>query len=268
MSINQLPTEIQPVLRMAKKIIIREYPDTKALFVIGSVADRTYNDESDIDLVCVKVYKPNLMRFLELEEKINLKNNSRKIQLIPFTQKQLSWHFDNSSTMAHSIQKGVIIYGDTNKIIQKFIKKELLLPKIEWMRYWFNHWLKRYEWARYSIRRKRRFHKKFCRKECHCDLFDDIARVTVNFCILYLETKGIVPTSKKQIIKNLKMYKLSILRIPPKIFRGIKLALKLSGKDRCLTLNEADKILLSAVWYKKQLSQALITGKSSKSLGV
>jgi len=81
------------------------------------------------------------------------------------------------------------------------------------------------------------------------------ARVTVNFAILYLETKGIVPVSKRQILKNIKK---SSLGLPKDSLEEIKLALKFSGKDKYLTLVQADKILSSANWLKKRLKRCIL----------
>lgn len=217
MSLKELPQDIQPLVNKIRRKILKEYLDTRALFVIGSMSDWSYGPDSDIDIVWIKIRKIKVKRLLELEEKLNYNIELRRIQLVPFTYKELSWHFNNSSTMAHSIQKGIIIYGARNRSIQKFLAKKLSLPKKEWMYYWLSHWLKKYEWARFSIRRERRFHKRFCKDRCHCSIFDDIARVAVNFGILYLETNGIVPISKRQIISN---FQRSDFRLPEDLLKG------------------------------------------------
>ena len=41
------------------------------------------------------------------------------------------------------------------------------------------------------------------------------------------------------------------------LFKGVKLALKLSGKDKYLTLKEAEKIMFSAHWLKRKLIKEL-----------
>jgi len=43
---------------------------------------------------------------------------------------------------------------------------------------------------------EKRFHEKFYKTKCSCGVLDDIARVAVNFAILFLETHQIVPLSQ------------------------------------------------------------------------
>lgn len=252
MNLGRLALDIQPIVKRIKKTITRNYPDTRGLIIIGSFADSTYKRDSDLDIVWIKIRKMKIDRFIEFEEKLNSNIAIRKIQLVPFTYKEFSWHFNNFSTMAHSIQRGIAIYGIKNKTIKRFLSKRLSLPKNEWMGYWFRHWLEKYKFARYTIRRNKRFHKKLCNTECYCNIFDNIARVVVNFSILYLETLGIVPVSKKQIVQNLTKF-----HLPLDILKGLKLSLRLSGKGKYLTLGEVGTILPAALWFKKRLYKAL-----------
>jgi len=76
--------------------------------------------------------------------------------------------------------------------------------------------------------------------------------VVVNFAILFLETKGIIPLSRDKILKNIKRFTPS-----ENIFKGIKLSLKLSGKGKYLTLKETEKIMFSAHWLKRKLVKEL-----------
>lgn len=253
MSISEVPAEFKSIIKKTRNLLLSEYKDTRGICLIGSIADGTYNESSDIDLIWIKSHLINYKRWFKIEDKLN-SNTNRKVQLVPFTSRKILWHFDCSSTMAHSIQKGIIIYGKRDRLISGLLSRNLSSPTKEWMDYWFEHWLKRYQWAKDSIKREKRFHKKFCKPGCHCSVFDDIARVTVNFAILLLETRQIIPLSKKQIIKNIKKY------TPPlsnNVLKGIKTALKFSGKDRFLSLKEADEISFSANWLKRNLSKAL-----------
>ena len=249
---KEIPKKFKTLIQKASNLILSKYKDTQAIFLIGSIADNSFNKFSDIDLVWVKSRKLNYKKQFKLEEELNSISDKPKIQLVPFTTKQLKWHFDNSSTMAHSIKEGIIIYHKENRLISNLLKKKLSLPEREWMKDWFQHWLIRFNWAKESIRREKRVHKKFCKDKCHCMIYDDIARVVVNFAILFLETKGIIPLSRNKILKNIK-------RFPPSenIFKGIKLALKLSNKDKYLTLKEAEKIMFSAHWLKRRLVKEL-----------
>jgi predicted nucleotidyltransferase len=248
----KIPVKFKTLIKKASNLLLSKYKDTKAIFLIGSIADNSYNKFSDIDLVWVKSRKLKYKKFFELKEKLNSISDYPKIQLVLFTPKQLKWHFDNSSTMAHSIKEGIIIYGKRNKLISNLLKRKLSLPKKEWMKDWFKHWLKQFSWTKNYIKEEKRFHKKFCKNKCHCMVNDDIARVVVNFSILYLETKGIIPLSKRQIFMKIKNFFL-----PTNVFQGIKLALKFSGKDRYLTLKEAKQILFSAHWFKRRLIKEL-----------
>lgn len=249
---KKIPAKFIKLITKVVNLLLSNYKDTKAIFLIGSVANSTYNKFSDIDLVWIKSRKLNYKKQFKLEEELNSISEKPKIQLVSFTTKQLKWHFDNSSTMAHSIQKGITIYGKRNKLISNLLKRNLSLPEKKWMKDWFKHWLRRFNFVKESIKREKRFHKKFCKNKCHCCIFDDIARVVVNFSLLYLETKGIIPLSKREIFKNIKRISFS-----ENVVKGIKLALKLSGKDKYLTLKEAEEILFAARYLKRNLIKAL-----------
>ena len=249
-----MPLKLKSIINKAGNLLLSEFKDTRAIVVIGSIADKTHNNSSDIDLVWIKNHRIGYKRQSGIENKLN-SYTYRKIQLIPFTIKQILWHFSSCSTMAHSIQQGIAIYGQKDRLILNLLKKELSLPTKGWMRHWFKHWFKRYQWAKESIKREKRYHRKFCKEKCDCTVFDDIARVAVNFAILYLETKGVVPVSKCQILKNIKK---SSLGLPEDSLGGIKLALKFSGKDKYLTLAQADKILSNANWFKKRLKRCIL----------
>lgn len=250
---KEVPSELRPFIKKAQRLLLSEYQDNRGIIIIGSIADGSYKKSSDIDIVWIKSHKPNYKRWFSIEEKLN-SSIDRKVQLVPFTTKQILWHFNSSSTMAHSIQQGIVIYGKRDKLISELLKRELSLPTKEWMKYWFKHWLKRYRWAEDSIKREKKYHQKYCKGKCDCTVFDDIARVAVNFAILYLETKKIIPVSKRQILNNIKK---SSLNLSQDVREGIKLALKFSGKDKYLTLTQADKISLTATWLKKNLKLKL-----------
>jgi len=104
--------------------------------------------------------------------------------------------------MAHSIKNGVIIY-EMDKFLQNLLKIPLSLPSKKWMREWFEHWNIYYRMGLKDKRRNKQQHKKYCKERCHCEIYDGLARAVVNFAILYLEFKGIIPLTKKTIIKNL-----------------------------------------------------------------
>ena len=76
---------------------------------------------------------------------------------------------------------------------------------------------------------------------------DTIARVCVNFAILYLEKKGVVPVSRRQISLRARQY------LSHKDFQGLELALKYSGKDKDIPLGKAEVILTTAPLLKSKL---------------
>ena len=251
---KQVPVQFRSIINKTIELLLTESKDSRGIFLIGSVTDGTNNASSDIDLVWIKSHKIGYKRWGKIEEKLNF-NKAQKVQLVPFSSKQIRWHFDCSSTMAHSIQKGILLYGRKDKLISILLKEELSLPTKEWMKHWFKHWLRKHQWAKDSIKREKRYHKKFCKGKCNCTVFDDIARITVNFAILYLETKNIVPVTKTQIVRNIKKSSSSLTK---NVLEGVKLALKFSGKDKYLTLKQADKISFSSNWFKSRLKRCIL----------
>ena len=162
MYISEVPAEFKSIIKKARSLLLSEYKDTRGICLIGSIADGTYNESSDIDLIWIKIHLIKYKRWFKIEDKLNF-NTNRKVQLVPFTYRKILWHFDCSSTMAHSIQKGIIIYGKRDRLISGLLSRNLSLPTKEWMDYWFEHWLKRYQWAKDAIKREKRLPKKFCK---------------------------------------------------------------------------------------------------------
>jgi predicted nucleotidyltransferase len=236
--------------------LLSHYKDTQGIIVIGSVADGTYKRTSDIDIVWMKSWPLDYKKQFRIEEDLE-RISDRKIQLVSFSTKQIRWHFQHSTTMAHAIQRGIVVYRKENGLISALVKKKLGHPTHEWMKFWFEHWQTRCRWAKDSIRREKRLRKKFCKDECICTFYDDIARVTANFAILYLETRDIIPLSKKQVMHHFKKCLAPRFTASTNVFKGLKLALELSGRDRFLKATEIDKILLCTKWLEKKLSKSL-----------
>lgn len=256
MKIKELPKKFESSVAEIASYLLSHYKDTRGIIVIGSVADGTYNKTSDIDLVWIKSRPLGYKKQFRIEEDLE-RISDRKIQLVPFSSKQIRWHFQHSTTMAHAIHKGIVIYGKENGLMSAFLKKKLGHPTQEWMKSWFEHWQTRYRWAKDSIRREKRFHKKFCKTECICTFYDDIARVAVNFAILYLETRNIIPLSKKRIMHYFEKCLSPRFTTSTNVLKGLRLALELSGRDRFLKTSEVDQILLCTNSLKKRLSKAL-----------
>ena len=139
-------------------LLLSQYKNTRGIVVIGSVADGTYNKTSDIDLVWIKNRPLGYKKQFRIEEDLE-RISERKIQLVPFSTKQIQWHFQHSTTMAHAIQKGIVVYIKENGLMSVLLKKKLGHPTQEWMKSWFEHWLTRYRWAKESIRREKKFTK-------------------------------------------------------------------------------------------------------------
>lgn len=93
--------------------------------------------------------------------------------------------------------------------------------------------------------------KKYCKKRCACEVTDVFARAVVNFAILYLETKGIVPTTKTQILGGF------LGADDVQLLRGIKLALKISRGKRNLRRKEVAAVSYAGEWLKESLQKSL-----------
>lgn len=255
MKIKELPKKFESSVAEIARRLLSHYKDTQGIIVIGSVADGTYNRTSDIDIVWMKSRPLDYKKQFRIEEDLE-RMSDRKIQLVPFSTKQIRWHFQHSTTMAHAIQRGIVVYRKENGPVSALVKKKLGHPSHEWMKSWFEHWKTRYRWAKDSIRREKRLHEKYCRNECVCIFFDDIARVTANFAILYLETHDIIPLSKKQIMHHFKNCLAPRFSASTSVLKGLKLALELSGRDLFLKATQIDEILPCTKWLEKKLSKS------------
>jgi len=228
-------------MKRVKDLLLRKFDDSLGLIVIGSYAEGSVSEGSDLDIVWIKSRKIPYDKISALQNELG-----DKIQLIVFSRRQLNYHFKNSTTMAHSIKKGIILF-DKAKLLAKLIKRDLDLPSREWMNRWFNHWLMFYRFGIMDRRRNRRFHRKYCRRRCYCEVGDYFARATVNFSILYLETKGIVPTTKREIWENCKKL------LPRRLLKGLKVSFKVYHQRRNLRSAEAEEVYQTASWLRRRL---------------
>lgn len=232
-------------ISQAKRKILKDYQDVLGLILIGSVAGGDYQKNSDIDIVCIKSRKTAWRKTFKLTEKL-----SDKIQLVEFSKKQVLEHFKYSTTMAHSIRNGIILYHKDG-FMDRLSKIRLSNPSKVWMRNWFKHWLRFYQMARWERRRNKRLHKKFCKGRCYCQVSDYLTRATVNFAILYLETQGIVPTTKRKITEGLEGIKNRKFRA------GLKISIVAHRQNRYLSKREANTVSYTANWLKTRLQMAL-----------
>ncbi len=239
----QAPSIFQTAIQEVKGKIPGAYPDTLGLVLIGSVAEGNFKSDSDVDIVWIKSRKLRFRKLYEFEDKLD-----KRIQLIPFTRRQLEEHFRNSTTMAHAIKNGIVLYkrGD---FISRLLERKITLPDREWMRKWFEHWIGFYRMGLRDIRRNKGWHKRYCKKRCTCEVGDYLARATVNFAILFSELHGFVPTTKDKVLKGFRKFGKKDL-IP-----GLRVALRISRQDRPLSRKEAEKVYPTARWLRDRLAR-------------
>lgn len=219
--------------------------DVKAIIVIGSVARGDHMKDSDVDLVCVTGQKVNPKQRQGLMGDIPV-----MAQLVVFSEEELRKHFEDSTTMAHSIQKGIPVF-EKDGFLRPFLSKPLGIPKKEWMKDWFVHWLEFYFMGLHGLKGEKEFHKKFCKEKCQCFVPDHLARAAVNFAILYLETRGVVPVSKGEIRKRMKNM------VSRDIFKGLNTALRICHEGIVMDYYEAVEVKNTATWLKDRLIQQL-----------
>ena len=243
----QLPSTYTRVIEEVKDRVLKKYPNTLGLVLIGSVASGKFKRDSDIDIVWINSRKISFRNLINLT-----KGFKKRVQLAFFTRKQINEIFMKSTTMAHSIKKGIILFQRDN-FINKLLEHPLSTPDREWMKEWYLHFERLYRFGLEEKRRNERFHKKYCKGKCHCVISNYLVRATVNFAILFLELNGIVPTTKKEIFNGLKK-----IKFPEDKLRGVKIALKAHHKDCSVNRDECRIMAKSAVWFKCKLSHQLL----------
>ena len=240
-----LPPIFQRAVQRAQTEIPKAYPDTLCLVLIGSVAEGDFKKDSDVDIVWVKSRRLGFRRVHECERSLG-----DRIQLVLFNRKQLEDHFKKSTTMAHAMKNGIILYtkGDS---ITRILDKEIALPDREWMRSWFEHWMRLYRMGLRDIRRNKGWHKRYCQKRCMCEVGDYLARAAVNFAILFSELHGFVPTTKDKVLKGFRKFGRKDL------IAGLRIALRVSRQKRPMSRKEAETVKLTARWLRDTLARRL-----------
>lgn len=187
--VNSVPEEFRSSLTKGLKIIFENIEGIKAVALVGSVPQGDWEDDSDLDLLFVTVQKPNYKILLDIN--LLLEDTNKHVQLIWFYEDQLEQNFIDCTTMAHSLKNGLIIY-DPNLLLQTKCNQLSDLPTVEWMYSWFKHFD-----DIYFIERKYKSQRYYNHRS---DMIsNNMARVVVNLAILFLESRGIVPTTKKKI---------------------------------------------------------------------
>jgi predicted nucleotidyltransferase len=241
----KVPGRFQGIVNDVVRKILSIRSDIRAVIVIGSVAKGDYADDSDVDIVCVTRDKLNRKERFALMQSV-----SKRVQLVPFFKEELDKHFQNATTMAHSIQKGLVVY-EKGGFLEPYLNISFDLPSVVWLKEWFVHWLEFYYMGLLDLARERKFHERFCNEECHCFISDNLPRAAVNFAMLYLEVKGTVPVSKGEIREGIKG------QIADDIMVGLKTALQVCHEERDMVYDEAVAIEKTATWLKERLIEAL-----------
>jgi len=239
--LKDVPQEYQQIVLTACQRILECCDDVYALVLIGSVAEGDFCPESDIDLLCVKKENISFQKQREITEPLD-----SRVKVIFFDEALLQSHFEKRTTMAHSVKNGVIVY-EKEDFVSNFLKKDIGLPTKEWMKDWTLHWFRFYEWGMDDIARAEEWHKKYCDKECICHISELIARVVVNLSILFLETHGIVPTTKSKIKRHFEL-KIS----DEKLVAGVRHALIVNRQERYLNYEEAKLVAYAAKWLRNE----------------
>jgi len=103
--------------------ILKHYPSTTAVVVIGSVATGTWEEDSDLDLVWV--FRGRLRR--EWHDELDYWYEG-PVELVPFNLSQVRKHFRLHSPMGHAIQQGIVLY-DPAGLHDQWRRLKLGLPK-------------------------------------------------------------------------------------------------------------------------------------------
>jgi predicted nucleotidyltransferase len=246
--LKRIPPDFDKAISTLCRKIVTKYPKTLALVLIGSLAEGDYSSDSDIDMVWLRKGRIRLRSSLNL---LKSKDLQKRVQLIPMNKKMITRHFNQSTTMAHAIKRGIVLY-ERGDVLRMFLEINLSMPSIEWLRDWFEHWTRIYELGLKDMKQAPTFHRRFCREECHCDISDNLARGCVNFCIIFLELRGCVPTTKAQIRKGFKQ-----MTRGRRLIQGLETALKVHHEGRSSSLEEAKAIYYTSKWLKRKIERLL-----------
>jgi predicted nucleotidyltransferase len=242
-----LPERFRDPAREVMDRILARYRSTLAFAVIGSVAEGTYGERSDLDLVWVTKgrFRIRYWRFIELPE-------DPRVEIVFLPKPSVEDHFRYCSTMAHSLKRSIILY-DPNGYLEGLKGRELGLPSKEWMRRWFEHWRLLNRFGLESLLRERRFHRKHCEGACFCSVDDTLARVAVNYAILFVECHRTVPTNKEALWLSF----CDLVEDPEKrrIFHN---ALQVHRERRWMGLEEAMDLVKLIRWLRSELKAMLL----------
>lgn len=244
-ALDRVPEPYRKIVGEACERVLRPYDDIRGLVLIGSVAEGDFGPESDVDLLCIKGERIGWEEQRKATEGLD-----DRVQCIFFSEEMFQSHLEKRTTMAHSVLRGTILYEAGDYV--RGLDPNLGLPDREWMKAWFVHWLRLYEYGMGDVEREEAWHKTHCDEErCVCHVEDTIARVVVNLAILFLETRGVVPTTKNQIRRHFEE------QVGDEALRvGLCRALSVSREERWMDYSEAQPVVHVATWLRDQLMEA------------
>lgn len=244
--VRELPQPYRAAARAMCRAILRRYPRTAAFVVIGSVADGSWQPDSDLDLVWVLRGR----RRKHWREELDY-HDEGVVELVPLELAGLKRQFALRSPMAHAIQRGIVLY-DQDRLVERFRRRRLGPPTRQWMREWFDFFCRRFDYGLTSYRVSKRFHRRFCRRRCVCEISEVLHRAVLNLARLLLATAGLVPNSKAELRRHYPY----VVRSPRRR-RAMETALAAHHEKRELGLREAAELVRLGRWLRGRLVRVL-----------
>lgn len=230
-------------------MIFAQYPNTAAFVIIGSVADGSWEENSDVDLVWVLRGKRRKRWHRELDY-----DYSGVVELVTLNVSELKRHFARHSSMAHSLQNGLVLY-DPSGLMPPLLHRSLGQPTQEWRDEALSFFLQRLDWGIDLYKRSLNFHRRCCAEECHCHVSEILTRAVFNLARLLLIFRGIVPNSKRDFRLHYPAHLHS-----RRLRYALEIALTAHHEKRDLSLDEAKELILLG----RRLRQRLIRASTIK----
>lgn len=220
--------------------------------VVGSSVCGDWDEGSDLDLIFVTREALKYSVIAELEETLQEKEDVR-VQLINMYPDFLrEEHLQTRSTMAHSIRRGLILL-DKEGLFDDFNRlTDVDLPEQRWIKKHFLRFISVHFFGLHGIEQEKEMQKvlNYCQYEVEYP--NDVCRAIVNFSILYLELHGIIPTSKRQIIRGLER-----MSIPPTIINDVHDSMYIRREDRRITEEEVARFIVTGEDLKCRVQEIL-----------
>jgi len=225
--------------------------DLEGVVLIGSRAEGNYEENSDINLVCLvrEDSREKRAHLRVIGEKLS-KELGISVELISSTPPAISVHFEKGTLLAHAIKRGIPLI-DVDGFFSFMRRKSLNPPDHQWLKDYFEHWLTFFTIGEQDYKLERKLHRKYCKNVCYCAISNLLAKVLFNFAIVYLATKRCVPTTRKETQSLVRLHLDN-----KKVLDGLEIAFDACHEKRPLNLNEAKKVIHSARWFKRELGKA------------